>query len=107
MPHLVRSRPGLDEFSLSLNPFTVVFQLALHEIGPVSRNPQRDTERSRVVPARSPSLVQRLANDSIRSKQMDNLSSSDELISILDEEFNNVATVLESYLSCPDHLQQI
>ena len=56
MPHVVRSRPGLDEFSLGLNPFTVGFQLALHEIGPVSRNPERDTERSRVVPARSPSL---------------------------------------------------
>src|SRR5271155_5779314 len=53
------------------------------------------------------SFVQRLANDSIRSKQIDNLSSSDELISILGEEFNNVATVLESYLSCPDDLQQI
>src|SRR5271154_6279947 len=53
------------------------------------------------------SFVQRLANDSIGSKQIDNLSSSDELISILGEDFNNIATVLESYLSCPDHLQQI
>ena len=37
------------------------------------------------------SFVQRLANDSIRSKKIDNLSSSDEMISILGEEFNNVA----------------
>jgi len=29
----------------------------LHEIGPMTRNPERDTERSRVVRARSPSLV--------------------------------------------------
>src|SRR5271168_5046341 len=53
------------------------------------------------------SFVQCLANDSIRSKQIDNLSSSDELTSILGEEFNNVATVLESYLSYPDHPRQI
>jgi hypothetical protein len=32
------------------------FQLALGAIGPVSRNPERDTERTRVVRARSPSL---------------------------------------------------
>ena len=57
------------------------------------------------------SFVRRLANDSIRSKRIrpiiDNFSSSDELIFIVGEEFNNVATVLESYLSCPDHLRQI
>ena len=53
----VRSRPGLDEFSLGLNLFTAEFQLALDEIGPMTRNPERDTERSRVVRARSPSLV--------------------------------------------------
>jgi hypothetical protein len=54
----VRSRPGLDEFSLGLNLFTAGFQLALDEIGPMTRNPERDTERSRVVRARSPSLIQ-------------------------------------------------
>src|SRR5271168_1810853 len=57
------------------------------------------------------SFVRHLANYSIRSKHIrpiiDNFSSSDELISIVGEEFNNVATVLESYLSCPDHLRQI
>ena len=53
----VRSRPGLDEFSLGLNPFTAAFQLGLDEIGPMTPNPERDTERSRVVRARSPSLV--------------------------------------------------
>jgi hypothetical protein len=52
----VRSRPGLNEFSLGLNPFTAAFQLALDEIGPMTRNPERDTERSRVVRARGPSL---------------------------------------------------
>src|SRR5271168_1279327 len=66
----------------------------------------KQPSESRVFPAVD-SFVQRLANDSIRSKQIDNLSSSDELISILSEEFNNIATVLESYLSCPDDLQQI
>jgi len=38
------------------SPFTVGYQLALYEIGPMTRNPERDTERSRVVRARSPSL---------------------------------------------------
>ena len=52
----VRSRPGVDEFSLGISPFTAGFQLALDEIGPMTRNPERDTERSRVVHARSPSL---------------------------------------------------
>jgi len=66
----------------------------------------KQPSESRVFPAVD-SFVQRLANDSIRSKQIDNLSSSDELMSILSEEFNNIATVLESYLSCPDDLQQI
>src|SRR5271154_4166576 len=66
----------------------------------------KQPSKSRVFPAVD-SFVQRLANDSIRSKQIDNLSSSDELMSILSEEFNNIATVLESYLSCPDDLQQI
>src|SRR5271155_3724395 len=65
---------------------------------------------SRVFPAVD-SFVRRLANDGIRSKRIcpiiDNFSSSDELIFIVSEEFNNVATVLESYLSCPDHLRQI
>jgi hypothetical protein len=53
----VRSRPGLNEFSLGLNPFTAAFQLALDGIGPMTRNPERDTERSRIVRARGPSLV--------------------------------------------------
>src|SRR5271156_5103407 len=66
----------------------------------------KQPSESRVFPAVD-SFVQRLANDSICSKQIDNLSSFDELISILSEEFNNIATVLESYLSCPDDLQQI
>src|SRR5271170_1444658 len=65
---------------------------------------------SRVFPA-GDSFVRHLANYSIRSKSIrpiiDNFSSSDELISIVGEEFNNVATILKSYLSCPDHLQQI
>src|SRR5271170_4219393 len=50
----------------------------------------KQPSESRVFPAVD-SFVQRLANDSIRSKQVDNLSPSDELISILGEEFNNVA----------------
>jgi hypothetical protein len=50
----------------------------------------KQPSESRVFPAVD-SFVQRLANDSIRSKKIDNLSSSDELISILGEEFNNVA----------------
>src|SRR5271170_3291380 len=65
---------------------------------------------SRVFPAVD-SFVRRLANHSIHSKRIcpiiDNFSSSDELIFIVGEEFNNLATVLESYLSCPDHLRQI
>ena len=52
----VRSRPGVDEFSLGMSPFTAGFQLAFDEIGPMTRNPERDTEHSRVVRARSPSL---------------------------------------------------
>src|SRR5271155_297342 len=66
----------------------------------------KQPSESRVFPAVD-SFVQRLANDSIRSKQIDNISSSDELMSILSEEFNNIATLLESYLSCPDDRQQI
>src|SRR5271155_179837 len=65
---------------------------------------------SRVFPSVD-SSVRRLANGSVCSKcihpMIDDFSSSNELISILGEEFNNIATVLESYLSCPDHLQQI
>ena len=61
---------------------------------------------SRVYPAVE-SFVQRLANDSICRTQIDKPSSSDELISILGEEFDNVATILESYLSCPDDHRQI
>jgi hypothetical protein len=57
----------------------------------------KQPSESRVFPEVD-SFVQRLANDSIRSKQIDNLSSSDKLISILGEEFNNVATVI-SFLS--------
>ena len=53
----VRSRPGIDEFSLGLNPFTAGFQLTPDEIGPMTRNPERDTERSRVVRARLAGLV--------------------------------------------------
>src|SRR5271168_2327573 len=71
-------------------------------VAPSSKQPSE----SRVFPAVD-SFIQCLANDSICSKQIDNLSSSDELISILSKEFNNIATVLESYLSCPDDLQQI
>ena len=56
----VRSRPGIDEFSLGVSPFTVEFQEALDEIGPMTRNPERDTERSWVVLAWSPSLVLKL-----------------------------------------------
>src|SRR5271170_4936781 len=51
------SRPGVDEFSLGMSPFPVGFRYFLHEIGPMTRNPERDTERSRVVRARSPSLT--------------------------------------------------
>jgi hypothetical protein len=50
----------------------------------------KQPSESRVFPAVD-SFVQRLANDSIRSKQIGNPSSSDELISILGEESNNVA----------------
>jgi hypothetical protein len=57
----------------------------------------KQPSESRVFPEID-SFVQRLTNDSIRSKQIDNLSSSDKLISILGEEFNNVATVI-SFLS--------
>ena len=61
---------------------------------------------SRVYPAVE-SFVQRLANDSICRTQIDKPSSSDELISILGEEFDKVATILESYLSRPDDHRQI
>ena len=57
IPHPIRSRPGLDAFSLVLRPITAGFREALDEIGPMTRNPERDTERSRVVRARSPSLA--------------------------------------------------
>src|SRR5271154_3619780 len=53
----VRSRPGVDEFSLGMSPIPVGFRYFLHEIGPMTRNPERDTERSRVVRARNPSLL--------------------------------------------------
>src|SRR5271168_951923 len=70
----------------------------------------KQPSESRVFPAVD-SFVRHLANDSIRGKRIHpiiaNFSSSDELISIVGEEFNNVATVLESYLSYPDHLRQI
>src|SRR5271156_2247894 len=69
----------------------------------------KQPSESRVFPAVD-SFVRRLANDSIRSKRIrpiiDNFSS-DKLISIVGEEFNNVATVLGSYLSYPDHPRQI
>ena len=64
----------------------------------------------RVFPAVD-SSVRRLANDSICSKRIhpiiDHFSSSNELISIPGEEFNNGATILDAYLSDPDHLQRI
>src|SRR5438552_1931639 len=50
------SRSGVGEFSLGLSPISVGFRYLLHEIGPMTRNPERDTERSQVVRARSPSL---------------------------------------------------
>ena len=40
-----------------MSPIPVGFRYFVHEIGPMTRNPERDTERSRVVRARSPSLV--------------------------------------------------
>src|SRR5271155_2038055 len=40
-----------------MSPIPVGFRDFLHEIGPMTRNPERDTERSRVVRARSPSLI--------------------------------------------------
>ena len=46
IPSRVSSRLGLDECSLAPHPFTVGYQLALYEIGPMTRNPERDTERS-------------------------------------------------------------
>jgi len=58
IPGVVRSRLGLSQFSLVPRPFTAEYQLALDEIGPVTRNPERDTERTRVVLARNPSLLQ-------------------------------------------------
>jgi hypothetical protein len=39
-----------------MSPIPVGFRYFLHEIGPMTRNPERDTERSRVVRARSPAL---------------------------------------------------
>src|SRR5438046_10608925 len=51
------SRSGVGEFSLGLSPISVGLRYLLHEIGPMTRNPERDTERSQVVRARSPSLV--------------------------------------------------
>src|SRR5438045_8071258 len=51
------SRSGVGEFSLGLSPISVGFRYLLHEIGPMTRNPERDTERSQVVCARSPSLI--------------------------------------------------
>src|SRR5439155_27039635 len=50
------SRSGVGEFSLGLSPISVGLRYLLHEIGPMTRNPERDTERSQVVRARSPSL---------------------------------------------------
>ena len=41
-----------------MSPIPVGFRDFLHEIGPMTRNPERDTERSRVVRARSPSLLE-------------------------------------------------
>jgi len=70
----------------------------------------KQPSESRVFPAVD-SFVRHLANDSIRSKRIrpiiDNFSFSDELITIVGQEFNNIATVLESYLSYPDHPRQI
>ena len=40
-----------------MSPIPVGFRYFLHEIGPMTRNPERDTECSRVVRARSPSLA--------------------------------------------------
>src|SRR5271156_1080862 len=105
----LRSSSLLDQprnIKLSKRPLN---SIATNE-GPSKRSyvasSSKQPSKSRVFPAVD-SFVQRLANDSIRSKQIDNLSSSDELTSILGEEFNNVATVLESYLSYPDHPRQI
>src|SRR5437667_12868873 len=55
------SRSGVGEFSLGLSPISVGFRYLLHEIGPMTRNPERDTERSQVVHARSPSLITRIS----------------------------------------------
>src|SRR5438046_4513670 len=51
------SRSDVGEFSLGLSPISVGFRYLLHEIGPMTRNPERDTERSQVVRAQSPSLA--------------------------------------------------
>ena len=61
MRHLVRARLDRDKFSLAPHPFTVGYQLALHLIGPMTQNPERETERTQVVLARSPSLVDVIA----------------------------------------------
>ena len=58
MRHHVRARLDCDKFSLAPHPFTVGYQLALHPIGPMTRNPERESERTQVVLARSPSLVE-------------------------------------------------
>src|SRR5271168_4347228 len=58
----VRSRPGVGQISLGRRPISVGLRYFLHEIGPMTRNPERDTERSRVVHARSPSLLSSLAS---------------------------------------------
>jgi len=58
MRHLVRARLDCDEFSLTPHPFTAGYQLALHPIGPMTQNPEQETERTQVVLARSPSLVE-------------------------------------------------
>jgi hypothetical protein len=59
VPHVSGSDPGrlLDwELWLGMSPIPVEFRYFVHEIDPMTRNPERDTERSQVVRARSPSL---------------------------------------------------
>src|SRR5437762_4572631 len=62
------SRSGVGEFSLGLSPISVGLRYLLHEIGPMTRNPERDTERSQVVRARSPSLIRAQIQSKLRDQ---------------------------------------
>jgi len=68
MRHLVRAQLNHDEFSLTSHPFTVRYQLTLHPISLMTWNPERETKRTWVVLAQSPSLVEDVITGEGRTK---------------------------------------